>query len=277
VFYTKSGVPYTAKPTSSRATPYQRSVAMRYSRGASRPARSRTAAKAARILANPETKYFDCGISAGVTFNGGTWADSEVPCDNYVTSSGAVAAYTDSCLLPTAQGSGYGQVNGNRYKLRKIRARGRLYLPISSDQADMGTPAQVRLMMIMDTQPNGAQAQGEDIMQDFGTAQENVFSWKRVADNSGRFRILKDKFCVLQPATAGTDGTNTNSLSWEGAEFSFQYKPKVPLTINIKSGNATPTVAGAQSCNIFLLAAATKAAAVVSCNVIGTSRAYYSD
>ncbi len=228
-------------------------------------------------LMMPETKYFDCGINAVVTTAGSTWADTEVPCDNYVNSSGVAAAYTDSALIPSAGGSAYGQVVGNRYKLKKFRCRGDLKIATAADQADVGAAVQVRLMLVMDTQPNGAQAQGEDIMQDMGAAAENIYSYKRVADNSGRFRILKDSFETLQPAVSGTDGTNTNSNSWEGKQFTFQYTPRTPIQVNIKSGNATPTVAGLTSCNIFLLCFGITAGAAQAVNIAAVSRAYYCD
>ena len=58
-------------------------------------------------IRNAETKYFDTGINTSVTFGGTSWTGSEVPCDNYINSSGAAAAYTDSALIPSANGSGY--------------------------------------------------------------------------------------------------------------------------------------------------------------------------
>ncbi len=237
--------------------------------------RARGAGSAATVF--NETKYFDCGIFTTVTWAGTDWSDSEVPCDNFVNSSGVAAAYTDSCLLPTAIGSGYGQVNGNRYKLKKIRVRGSLEAAVSQNQADMLQAGIVRLMLIHDEQPNGAQAQGEDIMQDIGAAGENLFSYKRVASSSGRFRILKDMFINLQPVTAGTDGTNTNSLAFETENFSFQYQPNSPILVNVKSGSATPTIASTINCNMFLILAATRAGAALGITVSAASRAYYVD
>ncbi len=224
-----------------------------------------------------ETKYFDTGIQSVVTWTGTDWSASEVPCDNFVNSSGTAAAYTDSCLVPTAVGSGYGQVNGNRYKLKKIRVRGSLSLAVQADQADMLPPTFVRVMLIHDEQPNGAQAQGEDIMQDIGATGENLYSFKRVASTSGRFRVLKDEFVTLQPATAGTDAANTNSLMWSGSQFSFQYQPNVPILVNIKSGNATPTVAGTINCNFFMLVGAVRSAAAIGVIVSAATRCYYVD
>ncbi len=225
----------------------------------------------------PETKYFDVGINASVTVAGTTWADSEVPASNYVNSSGTAAVYTDSALLPTAIGSGYGEVNGNRFRLKKLRVRGRAFANAAMDQADVVAPAAVRIILVMDEQPNGAQAQGEDIMQDIGAANENMYSYQRVAESSGRFRILKDHTTILDVSAAATDGTNTSSNNYYGTSFSFLYQPKVPKVVNIKSGNATPNVSGTVDCNIFLLAYCVRGTTASAINIVAASRAYYCD
>lgn len=233
-------------------------------------------------VVNPETKYFDCGIQQFVSWNGTDWSNSEVACDNYVNSSGTAAAYTDSALIPSAIGSGYGQVNGNRYKLKKIRVRGEIGVQVETDDVDALQPTTYRLMLVMDTQPNGSQAQGEDIMQDIGAAGENLYSFKRVASSSGRFRILKDVFGVLEPNNSQTDGANTGSIGSATHQFSFQYQPNQPILVNVKSGNATPTVAGLETCNIFMLLVGNRATtagtpAAEAMYIRAASRAYYVD
>lgn len=230
-----------------------------------------------RSLLYPETKYFDVGINTAVTWAGTDWSNSEVPADNYINSSGTAAAYTDAALLPSAIGSGYGQVNGNRYKLKKIRVRGNVVIPVLVDQADASQAAIVRILLVMDTQPNGAQAQGEDVLQDYGAVGENLFAWKRTSASSGRFRILKDEFHKLEPTNSQTDGTNTGSIGFGQGCFSWQYTPRMPILCNIKSGNATPTVAGLETCNIFMLAAAQIGSTAVAVTVKACSRAYYAD
>lgn len=225
----------------------------------------------------PETKYFDCGIAHAVTFTGSDWSASEVPCDNYINSSGAAAAYTDSALIPSAIGSGYGQINGNRYKFKKIRVRGAISVAPLSDQADAASDAVVRLMLVMDTQPNGSQAQGEDIIQDYGATGEVIFGFKRVSNSGGRFRILKDKFYTLKATNSQTDGASTGSIAFDTRFFTFQYSPKVPIQVNVKSGNATPTVAGLETCNIFLLLAGQRDGAAVATTIRAATRCYYVD
>jgi hypothetical protein len=225
-----------------------------------------------------ETKYFDVGISAAVTSAGTTWASTEVPAAQYVNSSGTAAAYTDSALIPSAVGSAYGQVDGNRYLLKKIRVRGVVSLGVTTDGADALNPTVARIVLVLDTQPNGVQAQGEDIFQDIGAAGYNVYSYQRIAGQAvSRFRVLKDETFVLQPAVMGTDGVNTNTQAFQGAKFNWKYQPKDPLRVSIASGNAIPTVAGLLSHNIFMLAYAVRSGAAVALQVDAASRAYYCD
>lgn len=223
-----------------------------------------------------ETKYFDTSGNASVTFTGTDWSASEVPCTNYVNNAGTAASYTDSCLLPTAVGSGYGEINGNRYKLKKIRVKGEInILPLVSVDTSGGTTnGRVRLLLVMDTEAHGSQAQGEDVMQDVGGAFSNLYSFMRVSDNLGRFRILKDEIFVLnnegQPTVSASGGA-----IFRTELFSFTYKPKVPINVSIKSGGTTPAIGKTQSHNIFLLVAGGSSAAVRAVAVNFASRAYY--
>lgn len=229
----------------------------------------------------PETKYFDCGINATVTTAGATWADTEVPCDNYVTSDGTTGAYTNSCLIPTAIGSGYGQVNGNRFKLKKLRIRGVVKQNVRSDQANAPQAGIVRIVLVMDKQPNGAQAQGEDIFQDFGATAENLFAFMNVSACSGRFRILADRTVILQPAVAASDNAGTtaftNTSAPETKMFKLSWKPKRPMQVNIKAGSSTPTIASTVDCNIFLLVFGVDENGAAASTIQACSRCYYAD
>jgi len=180
--------------------------------------------------ARGETKYFDAGINAAVTTAGTTWADTEDPCDNYVNSGGAAAAYTDSCLVPTAQGSGYGQVTGSKYLMKTVRVKGSLYVPPVTGGTVVSTPVPVRLVLVMDTMPSGAQAQGEDVFQDFGATEENGYSFLRMASGGGRYQILKDKIITVTPvAAANNAGATTVSTTFTQPHFKFAVKPLLVL------------------------------------------------
>jgi len=244
-------------------------------------ARLRTSRVTSRNNAfGPETKYFDTAIDASVTTAGSTWADTEVPCDFYVNSSGAPAAYTDSALIPSAQGSGYGQVDGLKYRIKKMRIRGSLSTATTTGGTAASSGTLTRLLLIMDTQPNFAQAQGEDVMQDVGDYSSNAYTFQRVSNTGGRFRILKDKWFRNNPAVAVNNaGATTVSEAYTNSIFKFQWVPKVPVEVNIKAGNATPTVAGLSNLNIFLLAYSYNqgAGGAQTVNVNAACRTYYFD
>lgn len=230
------------------------------------------------VYAPAETKYFDCGINTLVTTAGSTWADTEVPCDNYVNSGGSPAAYTDCCLIPTAVGSGYGQVVGNKYKIKKIRVRGGMNIPTITGGTTVGLPGMVRMVLVMDTQPSGTQAQGEDVFQDYGADAENIFAFLRTAQQSNRYRILKDEIFPCDPTVAANNAAGTTvSTAYQVVPFSFQYVPKTPIDVAIKSGNSTPTIAGTVNCNIFLLAYGIYNTAAQGIQVNAASRCYYVD
>ena len=114
-------------------------------------------------------------------------------------------------------------------------------------------------------------------MQDFGAAFENIMARQSMAACSGRFRILDEAYMVLPRDATATDGTNTNSSIARTGYFSFYWKPRVPKTVNIKSGSSTPNVSQTVDCNIFLLSYAVNGSSAEGVTVVGTSRAYYCD
>jgi len=235
---------------------------------------ARSAARSRIIAFSPqgETKYFDVSFTQTVSI-AADWTGSEVPCTNYIQSDGTtVGAYTDSALVPSAVGAGYGQVVGSKYHLKKIRVRGFVAGDVGSDQADVPAPSIVRVVLVQDLRPNGAQAQGEAVFTDMGGSAQATFSFLAMGAGTGaQFKILADEFVVLQPAVAGTDGANTNSTARQGAYFTFQHIFKTPVNCFLKANSSTPTVASLSSNNIFLLAHAN----VGSISISGVSRAYY--
>lgn len=239
--------------------------------------RQATAMPYARVSSAPqEMKYFDTSFSQNISAVA-DWTGTEVPCTNYIQSDGTtLGAYTDSALIPSAIGAGYGQINGNKYYLRKLRIKGHVVSAQGQDQADVPVPRSVRIIVVLDKQPQGAQAQGESIFTDMGTSPQANFSFLAMAAGSGgRFQILKDKEFMLQPMAAGTDGANTNSVVCGGANFKCNYAWKKPLAVQLKANSATPTVASLSNYNIFIIAHTTAGTPVTTIN--GCARAYFTD
>lgn len=276
--YTKSGIFYTAKPTISGTGTKARygggyMGGPKYQPGYYRGSATGPAYKVMPYKkGSPETKYFDTSFSQTVA-SAADWTGTEVPCTNYIQSDGTtLGAYTDSALIPSAIGSGYGQVQGSKYNLKKIRVKGAFAPTILQDQADVPTPSSVRLILVLDTMPQGAQAQGEAVFTDMGTSTQANFSFLAMGAGTGaRFRILKDKLFTLNPAAVGTDGASTLSAMRNGVNFKLAANLSSYGSVNLKANSSTPTVASLSNCNIFLLA---------HCNtgnvtILGCARTYY--
>jgi len=230
-----------------------------------------------------ETKYFDTACSNNTVTAGAVWDSSEVPMDTYVTAAGASSPYTQNCLIPTAIGSGYGQVVGNRYKFKSIRSRYTFRFPSDVDENEAPQPITLRAIMIMDTMPNGAQAQGETIMQALGDANTNIHTFMNVANITGKYRILKDKTWTVNPTVSFNDqaGDATGSAAFTGTvgygqvRWKVSYKPKMPIQVNLKAASATPTVAQTVNFNIFILVMAIQNGVPIGVNCNGANRVYY--
>jgi len=273
--YTKSGVYYTLNKNSKfAATQAPKRAVTRGSFAAGKGYHFNKPGGAAPMPT--ETKYFDTAFSQTVA-SAADWTGTEVPCTAYIQSDGAtVGAYTDSALLPSAIGAGYGQINGNKYYVKRIRIKGEVTPAVVGDLADVFGMSVTRLVLVMDTQPQGAQAQGESVFTDMGAAGPCNYSFLAMAAGSGgRFQILKDKIFEHQPGQSGTDGASTNSSVRSGCTFKFDYAFKKPLHVMLKANSATPTVASLSNYNIFLLAHTNVSGGAPT--VLGCSRVYFTD
>ncbi len=208
-----------------------------------------------RAVWKPETKYFDTAVDGHTIATANDWTGTEVPCDQRINEDGAtITAYTASTLNPSAIGTGYGQVIGTKYNIKKMRIKGVLKVQAVADQADVPTSAVVRVVLVQDINAAGTQAQGENVFTDFGGDTVNVNSYLNMGTNAGKFRILKDMRVLLQPAVAGTDGASTNSTVIESSLFHMEWTPKKPLLVNLRGPTATPQTSQISTSNIFLLA-----------------------
>lgn len=246
--------------------------------GAAKPAAKKSRKTAIRRYARasifpPETKYFDTSFSQTIA-NGADWTGSEVPCTNYIQSDGTtVGSYTDSALIPSAVGSGYGQVIGSKYLLKAIRVRGEIAPAVVAAAAAALTPPVVRVVMVMDTMPQGAQAQGEDIFSDMGTNTQCLYSFLAMgAGKGGRFRILADDYVALDSPYAFNDAAATGALSAARKTFEMSHSFKKPIEVQIKASASTPATSSLSNCNIFLLA---HTESTWANTINGVARAYY--
>jgi hypothetical protein len=209
----------------------------------------------------PETKYFDCtGSHTAHTWNGTDWGGAEVPCTRYVGATGVpsfAGVYTDPPLIPSAvpNTDGYGQISGSRFRIKKLTVRGVVTPPPHSGAATAYDGCISRVLLVLDRQPNNAQASGADVLQDMGDLMENFHAPLSMANFGGRFIILDEVFLthdVMGSVNNASAGTISNS--YQPRFFNFEYRPRRRFLVSVDmSGNVYPDVANLNNCNIFLM------------------------
>lgn len=222
----------------------------------------------------PETKYFDTAAEAVTLSDSTDWTGTEIAMSQRINENGTtITAYTSSSLNPSAIGSGFGQIIGQKYVIKKIRVRGSMRPVAQPDLADPQAASVVRLLLVQDTNPDGAQAQGEQVMTDFGNL-PNVHSFLNTGSTLNKFKILADRRFILNPSVTATDGSNTGSSMIDGKVWSMSHTFKKPLIVTLKGPTtATPQTSQLQSCNIFLLAMCNGPASSMKMQVV--SRCYF--
>lgn len=219
-----------------------------------------------------EEKFFDAGGSSPVS-SVVDWSGTEVPCDNYIEADGVtLGGYNGAALIPSANGTGYGQVSGAKYRIRKIFVSGYLQISKISDQADVPEAVPSRIALVMDKNARGAQLQGEQVFTDMGNGATCAYSCQQQGQGTSRFKVLSDLRGIHNVSSTSTDGVSTCSACWTGIQFSFSYKPPQPLFVSVLTSGATPSVAQLKDINIFLLCMASRVGTITF-----VSRCYYED
>lgn len=223
--------------------------------------RSRAAPRAPRttVAAQKEVKYFDTFANVLMTSGVASWTDAEVSFRTFYDGDGAIAlAQKDLPLNPSTVGSGYGEVNGNTYLLKKLHVRGTLHVDSFKDEVNAPVPARCRVMLVQAINPSGAIPNASDVMSRGGNATQ--FAFQNSSQTPGRFVILKDWTTRLRPIVAPTDGietdpvsANTFGVSFDDDYFDFEWIPRIPLQVSIVSNSADPNFANHVTSSFFML------------------------
>jgi len=217
-----------------------------------------------------EVRVFDCR-GAG-TIGGTSWA--ALGCDAYIPyTSGAPAAFSDACLIPSARGDGYGEVIGSSYSLLGVDVR------VWMQTSGYNTPVEdilFRMCLMEDVAPNLGIPMANYGFQDWSYANSTLQSfpaWGAVTN--ARYGILDDKM-KLFPA-GGWVSTDGNYGVNKGCIFDLCKRWPGGRRVHTKPGAAhgTPAIAKLSDYNVFLCAMRT-ALTGSTITYHFTSRAYYS-
>jgi len=142
----------------------------------------------------------------------------------------------EASMLRIAQGTGESQRIGRKVTIKKIQWRFRIELQPQTSSAN--TICNVRLILYLDKQTNGAAATITDVMQ-----ANTVHTFKNL-QNSGRFVILMDREYVLKSHAGGGNGTAEDygedmiiDTFYKDCSIPIEYSSTVGAISELKSGN----------------------------------------
>lgn len=175
----------------------------------------------AGMFGRPEKKFLDSDISDAVVTTGIEFGTGDI--------------------LTIAAGTGESQRVGRKIVVKSLHFKAVLALNRIADAATGALPDQIRIMVVLDKQCNGAAAAATLLLQT-----DNITSFRNV-ENVGRFQMLYDKCIALHVVNSGgtgavNDTSETNKL-W-----------KLNLNVNIPIEYSSTTGAITERCcnNIFI-------------------------
>lgn len=216
-----------------------------------------------------EVRVFDTRGSG--TIGGTAWAN--LGCDEYINNGGTtVAAYTDACLIPSARGSGYGEIQVGKYNLLGVDVR--VFVEPSGNNTQ-NADILCRFALIEDMAPNLGTPSGPYGFQDWSDEQSTLQSfpaWGAAAN--ARYRVLDEWMGLMTyiPWVAG--GVAVNSISGKVCELKYRWPQARLVGTKVGSDAATPSIAKLSNCNVFLAAIRTTVTGS-TLNYYFTARAYY--
>ena len=177
--------------------------------------------------------------------------DSElVPTDIPVTWTTLNPTASNSISVP-AQGDGESNRDGRVYHINSIHVHGTLVSEQLESQVTPQFDQFVKIALYLDTQTNGAEAAGGDIMDNSVTSDRNSF---RNLQNSKRFRVLRMLTVPIKLLHMNEGGANLFAVAGCFTPFEMNYKFKKP--IKVRCTGTTEDVASCSDNNIGICAIA---------------------
>jgi len=182
------------------------------------------------------------------------------------------------CVTIPAPGTGINNRIGVKCNIHKIAIRGFIKCAKQTNQTGGKDPALIRMVLVLDTQTNGVQAQGEDVMDnDIGGSGTSIFSVVNAFQNPknfGRFRVLKDKTINLSDPNDTYDGTNIE-INGIIRPFKMTVKFKKPLISKVQAGSTTSAISNMINYSFHLYASTQSADLAPAISYV--SRVYFKD
>lgn len=175
-----------------------------------------------------EQKYFDVAVGFTVA-SSNDWSGTEVGAD----------------MPQLVQGDDIVNRNGRKVQLQRVMFRGTVMTSATSAGTTVTGPNTVRVVLVLNKQPNTASMDGENVMGlNGGTAANSsvAIHMFQGIQGFGRFKIVDDIMINLDVnAAANNASATTVSAASVEKSFTLSYRPKKPLIIEYAgTGTAIP-------------------------------------
>ncbi len=184
-----------------------------------------------------ENKFVDYNVTAKVI--GATWAGGELD------------DATALSLSAAGQGDSESQRDGRVYTINSIHLRGAISQLNVESQTTPLADIIVRLVLVWDTQSNGAQLNAEDVMLTVASA-EDYRSFRNL-QFSKRFIVLKDKTMTLQVARANTNEGAANLFANGAVKTMFKMNKSFKKGIKVRTTGTNATVSVTSDNSLHLI------------------------
>lgn len=156
-----------------------------------------------------------------------------------------------NCLHGIDQGDGEQQRDGRKYTILNVNLRG--YVLFGEQAATAVTSDHVRIVVVLDTQTNGAQLTETDVLDNFHGDNDLQSTSFRNLQYTKRFKILKD-FTIRKPTTGIGQGSGVDQVKSNACTRYFKININFKKGLEILSTGTTGTVATIVDNSIHVMA-----------------------
>lgn len=237
---------------------FSKAAAKARSRAATKKGRTAQVAQArSRAVMNPRTGGF-----LGLEFK---FVDYTNLGQAVTTTPAFVDDGTALALNSIATGDTESARDGRKVTCRSVHVRG--YLGTGRQEAQVAPidDVCVRVLLVLDTQCNGAQGTATNVI-------PNFYGWRNLQFTT-RYKVLKDKVFRL-PATAGSSSAAANDFNAPAVEVPFSFSKKLNFATKF---SGTTAVVGSIVDNALHLIAVIDTGTNNTCTINYTSRVRFTD
>jgi len=184
-----------------------------------------------------EMKYFDCDRTAqAITIVTTTWPAGTVKDPETTINLGSAAVAAPLCLFAPTVGSALNQRVGRQVRVFKIKVKGTIIVPVQTGQTAADAATQCRIVLCQDMQTNASQMTGDQLFQNATGASTTISTFQN-PNNFGRFRVLKDKMCILQNPNTQQPGVTVYDQAGLKRSFKMNINFKKPIIVHFNATN----------------------------------------